>query len=304
MQIFLYLCRQIRANMQNRRMKPLILAGFLLSISGLLMSGCTALEKKQQAGAAVELNGHYIYRSTLDSLTLGMTTEDSTRAVQQYIRQWAQDILLSERAMSRTNKQIETLVEDYRRTLYAQAYEERLVEKRMSKTIFDSTVVAFYEQMPERFRLNESIVQGVLVIVPKDAPNMDKLRTALSKVNGKNANKALDDMEKYVYQNAVGYELFTDKWLTTTQMRNKMPIERADFEARLKAHNSVEVSDSAKIYLLQVTAKHLCGEAMPIEYARPEIEKIILNARQVEFLRKEREKLYNEAIQDKKINFF
>ena len=41
-----------------------------------------------------------------------------------------------------------------------------------------------------------------------------------------------------------------------------------------------------------------------IELPRPEIEKIVLNARQVEFLQKERERLYNEAIQEKKIQFY
>jgi hypothetical protein len=43
---------------------------------------------------------------------------------------------------------------------------------------------------------------------------------------------------------------------------------------------------------------------MPMDYARPEIEKIVLNQRQVEFLLKERERLYNEAIQDGTMKFY
>jgi hypothetical protein len=290
--------------MKKQRIIVSGLAGFLLVGSMLVMSACSAMEKKQQAGAAVELNGNYIYQSTLDALTLGLSGEDSTRVAQQYIRQWAQDILLYDEATTRSNKQIEALVEDYRRTLYVQAYEDKLVDKRMSKTILDSTVLDLYQSMPDRFRLEESIMQGVLVIVPTDAPQIDKLRNTLSKVSGEGSVKALDEVEKYVYQNASGYEIFADKWMTTTEMMNHMPLDRAEFENRLKARNMVEVSDSAKLYILQVTAKHMRGEAMPIEYARPEIEKIILNARRVEFLRKERERLYNEAIQDKKITFF
>ena len=113
-----------------------------------LLSSCAAYEKKAQSGAAVELNGHYLYHSTLDSLTLGLSSEDSLRVTQQYIRQWAQDILLYDKAMSRTNPQIEEMVADYRRTLYAQAYEEHLVERNMPKVIMDSSVIAIYEQMP------------------------------------------------------------------------------------------------------------------------------------------------------------
>jgi len=262
-----------------------------------LLYGCQAFEKKQQSGAAVELNGHYMYRSTLDSLTLGMNSEDSLRAAQQYIRQWAQDILLYDATMSHTNAQIETMVEDYRRTLYAQAYEERLVDKRMSKTITDSTVLALYQQMPERFKLDESIMKGMLVVVPSDAPNIQKLRQWM-------AAQSLDKIEKYAYQNASGYELFTEQWKTTTEIIRLVPMERADLENRLKGTNHIEVADSSKIYLLQITDKNMRGEAMPVEYARPQIEQIILNARRVEFMRKERERLYNEAIQERKIHFY
>ena len=267
------------------------------AVACLLLSGCQALEKKQQSGAAVELNGRYLYRSTLDSLTLGMNSEDSLRAAQQYIRQWAQDILLYDATMSHTNAQIETMVEDYRQTLYAQAYEERLVESRMSKTITDSTVNALYQQMPERFKLDESIMRGMLVVVPKDAPNIQKLRQWMSAQD-------LDKIEKYVYQNASGYELFTDQWKPTTEIIRLVPMERADLESRLRGANHIEVADSSKIYLLQITQKSMRGEAMPVEYARPQIEKIILNARRVEFMRKERERLYNEAIQKRKIHFY
>lgn len=271
--------------------------GIIVSaVACFLLSACTLWEKKQQAGAAVELNGHYLYRSTLDSLTLGMTSEDSTRVAQQFISQWAKELLVYDKASSHTNASIEELVESYRRALYVHAYEQRLVDRRMSKTILDSAVVAVYENQPDRFKLDESIMKGLLVIVPKDAPNIDKLRGWLNKVE-------LDKIEKYVYQNASGYELFADKWLTTTEMLRLMPIERADLESRLKTRNQVEISDSTKTYLLQATSKHMRGEAMPIDYARPEIEKMILNARQVEFINKERERLYNEAIQNKKVKF-
>lgn len=261
------------------------------------LAGCQVLEKKQQAGAAVELDGHYLYRSTIDSLTLGLSSEDSTQAAERYIRQWAEDILLYRNATAHTNEQIEALVAEYRRTLYAQAYEERLVAKRMPKTVADSAIAAIYEQMPNRFILSESILRGVLVVVHKDAPNVSKLRQWLVKLK-------LDDIEKYVYQNASGYELFTDKWLTTTEIIAQIPIERAELENKIRYNDRIEVADSTKTYILQITDKHMRGEAMPLDYARPLIEKIILNERQVSFLRQERNRLYNEAVKEGKVKFY
>ncbi len=276
--------------------------GYRLSVigciaAGLLLGSCTALEKQQKVGAAVEVNGQYLYRSTLDSLTVGLSSEDSLRMVQQYISQWTKDVLEYDKAKARTKSDLEKLVEEYRRALYVQAYEQQLIERHMPKAVPDSVVMQVYEQMPNRFLLDESIVKGILVVVPKDARDIAKLR-------GWMAKEKLDEIEKYAYQNASGYELFADKWLTTTDLLAHIPAERAEMENMLKAKNQIEVTDSLKTYILQVTEKHLRGEQMPMEYARPEIEKIVLYERQVDFLNKEREKLYNEAIQDQKIKFY
>ena len=267
----------------------------------MLVSACTAFEKKQQAGAVVEVQGHYLYLSTLDSLTLGMHGEDSMRVAQQYINQWAKDVVLYEEVRSKKadlgSTEIDRMVEDYRRALYTQAYEEYLVRRRMPKTVPDSTALGIYTRMPERFQLDESIMRGILVIVPTDAPKIDKLRKWL-------AAQSMDEIEKYAYQNASGYELFTDRWMTTTEMMQHVPVERTDLENRLKSKNQIELADSTKTYLLQVTDKRMRGEQMPFDYARPEIDKIVLSERQVDFLQKERERLYNEAIQKKKVIFY
>ena len=283
-----------------------LLAGFLCA-SIVMLSGCDALAKKQQAGAAVELNGHYLYRSTLDSLTLGLSSEDSLRVTQQFISQWAKDLLIYDNAQAHSSREIESLVEDYRRTLYVHAYEESLVDRRMNKSVYDSMAMDIYNKMPDRFRLDESIMKGLLVVVPNEAAKVEKLRKWLSEMKNQNVNadsKTLDNIEKYAYQNASGYELFVDKWLTTTEVLGHMPMERAELEAKLKAGNQVETADSLKTYILQVTEKHLRGEQMPLEYARPQIEKIVLSRRQVEFLQKERERLYNEALQSGEIKFY
>ena len=268
--------------------------------------GCGAFEKKQQEGAAVELNGHYLYQSTLDSLTVGLNSEDSMRVTQQFISQWAKDILMYDNAKDElaglsfrsqdTQQEIERLVEDYHRALYVQAYENYLVERRMSKTVPDSTVEQVYQQMPERFALSESIVKGMLVVVPNDAPNIAKLRQWMNKTE-------MDHIEKYAYQNATGYDLFSDRWLTTSDLLAHLPIERKELEAALKNKNQIELSDTLKTYLLQITDKHLVGSQMPLEVARPQIEKMVLSERQVEFLQRERERLYNEAVQERKIKF-
>jgi len=274
----------------------------ILFLAGLLLYGCRAYEKQQQAGAAVEVDGVYLYRSTLDSLTLGMSPEDSLRTVQQYVSQWAKDELMYKKALpdlplNGGRNEIERMVEEYRRALYVQSYERYLVERRMPKSVPDSVISQVYERMPERFMLDESIVKGMLVVVPNEARETAKLR-------GWMAKGMMDEIEKYAYKSASGYELFTDRWTTTSDLIAQMPMERGGMESALRSKNQIEVADSVRTYILQVTEKRIAGERMPMDYARGAIEKIVLNARELEFLNKERERLYNEAIQSGKVKFF
>ena len=276
----------------------------LLYISILLfcavLSGCQWFEQKRMTGVAVALNGQYLYQSTLDSLSFGLLSEDSARVVEQYVKQWAKDILVYDKAKGAVDKTIEALVEDYRRSLYVHAYEQELVERRMPKQVADSVVEQIYAAHPEKFELRESIAKGVLIVVPNGAPNMKKLRGWLTDLNEDN----LENIEKFAYNYAVGYELFTDQWRTAQQLLLTMPFEQDELDRLLRSKQQIELQDSLSTYILQVTDKRMAGEPMPIEYARPEIEKAVLSQRRVLFLQKERERLYEDAIKYNKIVFF
>ena len=276
----------------------------LLYISILLfcavLSGCQWFEQKRMTGVAVALNGQYLYQSTLDSLSFGLLSEDSARVVEQYVKQWAKDILVYDKAKGAVDKTIEALVEDYRRSLYVHAYEQELVERRMPKQVADSVVEQIYAAHPEKFELRESIAKGVLIVVPNGAPNMKKLRGWLTDLNEDN----LENIEKFAYNYAVGYELFTDQWRTAQQLLLTMPFEQDELDRLLRSKQQIELQDSLSAYILQVTDKRMAGEPMPIEYARPEIEKAVLSQRRVLFLQKERERLYEDAIKYNKIVFF
>lgn len=265
-----------------------------------LLSGCQWFEQKRMTGVAVALNGQYLYQSTLDSLSFGLSSEDSARVVEQYVKQWAKDILEYERAKGAAEKAIEALVEDYRRSLYVHAYEQELVERRMPKQVADSVVELIYAAHPEKFELRESLAKGVLIVVPHGAPNMKKLRGWLTDLNEEN----LENIEKFAYNYAIGYELFTDQWRTAQQLLMSMPFERDELNRLLRSKQQIELQDSLSTYILQVTDKRMAGEPMPIEFARPEIEKAVLSQRRVQFLQEERERLYEDAIKYNKIVFF
>lgn len=260
-----------------------------------VLYGCSLFEQKRHSGVVAEYKGKTLTYEEVQRQTIGMSTEDSARVAEQYIYQWAINLLEYDVAKDKLNKDIERMVEDYRRSLYIHEYEQYLIAQRMSKEVEDTIIKEFYDLHSHHFVLREAIVKGVLLVVPNGAPNMDLLR---KNIQHPEEEENIEWIEKFAYQYATGYELFLDNWKTVSQIILRMPFEKDDLNKQLKATRQIELQDSINTYLLQVTDLYQANQPMPIEYARPEIEKIMLAQRQVNFIQQERIGLYEKAIKE------
>lgn len=260
-----------------------------------VLYGCSLFEQKRHSGVVAEYKGKTLTYEEVQRQTIGMSTEDSARVAEQYIYQWAINLLEYDVAKDKLNKDIERMVEDYRRSLYIHEYEQYLIAQRMSKEVEDTIIKEFYDLHSHHFVLREAIVKGVLLVVPNGAPNMDLLR---KNIQHPEEEENIEWIEKFAYQYATGYELFLDDWKTVSQIILRMPFEKDDLNKQLKATRQIELQDSINTYLLQVTDLYQANQPMPIEYARPEIEKIMLAQRQVNFIQQERIGLYEKAIKE------
>lgn len=278
-------------------MKKIIIIILGLSI----LNSCNLFEERRLSGTAAEYNGKTITLKELQLLTAGLTPEDSTRVAEQYIRQWAINLIEYDIAKDQSNKTIELLVEDYRRSLYLHEYEERLVAQYMPRIIEDSVIQSFYDMHRNHFILPETIIQGVLLVIPHDAPNMAELR---KRIQHPDVEENIEWLEKFAYQYAVGYELFLDDWKNTNAVIVHIPLGVNELNKQLRTKRQIEVQDSVNTFILQVTDMHPEGAQMPLAYARKEIENILLHERQIEFLQREREALYNQAIKEGKLKLY
>lgn len=275
---------------------------FTVLIAALTMlASCHLFEERRLSGSVAEYNGKTITVGELQSITAGLATEDSARVAEQYIRQWAINLIEYDIAKDQSNKAIENLVEDYRRSLYLHEYEKNLIARRMPRAVEDTLIQSFYEQHQEQLILPETIIQGLLLVVPVGAPNMKDLRR---KIQEPGSEENIEWIEKFAYQYAVGYELFLEEWKSANELFLHMPFERDYLNKQLKGKSQIELQDSTNIYLLQITDFYRQGAQMPLTYARKKIEDIILRQRQVEFVQHERELLYEEAIKQGKLKLY
>jgi hypothetical protein len=281
--------------MKRTRRVYIILAGCAL----IGLSGCNLLQRDAKEGAVVQVGNNYLYAEDLAAVTQRATTpEDSARYAEAFIRRWATDILLYQEGKNHSTPEIEALVEDYRRSLYVAEYERYVVDKRMPKTVSDAEADTFYVHNTDRFILQENILRGALLVIPQDAPLQPELKKRLTDLTDE---ENLEYIEKYAYQYASGYELFTEQWRTGNQILMRMPTNK--WQKTLAAGKQYAEQDSTSLYLLQVTDCRLAGEPMPVDYAREAIDKIILSQRRVAFLQQQRKQLYDEAVIFGKVKF-
>ena len=266
-------------------------------VAGMLCS-CSLFTRKHHAGVAVEVDGKYLEYSELDALTVGLSGEDSALVADGYIKQWATEVLLYDKARDKVgDKHIEALVEDYRRSLYAHEYADRLLQ-RMPQNITTAEIDSFYMKHQSQFVLKDALVKGLLLIVPNGTPDLEKVKKAMRTTT----EKDLEEVEKYAYRYATGYELFTDEWVTLSQLAIWLPMKKADLQKQLKPNMMLQMADSVSTYVLQVNDVRAAGTIMPKEYARSEIKPVLLRERATEYLQKERERIYDDGVRFKKIH--
>ena len=272
----------------------------ILGILAITLTGCSHFTRKHQVGTVVEVNGQSLLMSDLTPITNGLHGNDSTEVADAYIRQWATNILIAEKVKQAYDEHIEDLVKDYRTHLYAQQYEQQLIARRFKNNIAEEEVDSFYTTHSNEYILPQTIIHGALVVIPLETPDQQKLTKWMQDLTEDN----LEHIEKYCYRYATSYQLFIDHWVSISQLQLWIPSSVTDLPNRLHNNKQLIFQDSLSTYVLQLTEVYTQGQPMPIDYARPKIEQVLLQQQKILFIQREREQLYEEALRFNKIKIY
>lgn len=270
----------------------------------LLLASC---QQSQQESAdripVMEVEGKFLYLDQIENIIPpNINAEDSIEIVKSYMRKWATDILMYENAKRNVSDQheIDQLIEDYRKSLTIHQYQQKLIQQRLPKEPSDSDMVKFYEEYKDQFILNESLIQGILLVLPQGAPNLANVRKWVQSGNA----KALEQIEKYSIQNALSYDYFSNKWVPVTEIFRKIPVQNESPSEFVSKHKFFETQDSLKIYLLNIQNFRKNGDKEPFERAKEKISNLIINKMKSDFITDFEKEIYSDAVNDGNITFF
>ncbi len=245
------------------------------------------------------------------SLTLGelnravpdnLAAQDSIAIAEDYISRWVRTKLMLRQAeinLSAEEKDVEQLLEEYRTSLLVHLYQQKMLEQKHSPLVTSREIEEYYTQMQDNFNLQESIIKGIFIRIPKDAPNQDLLRKWINSADLEN----LVNIEAYAFRNARTYEQFVETWVPFSRINSLLPEAVGNEERFLRWNTFYETSDGTYNYFLSITDYKLPGSSAPIKYVEERIKAILLNKKRIEFIQQLGADLYDEAIKEKIVSF-
>jgi len=251
----------------------------------------------------VKVQGKILYKNALnDIIPAGLSKEDSIIAAEYFIRAWINENLLYDLALKNINNKenVELLVENYRKSLLINQFQEQLVNERLSKEIDEQSLYDYYNNNKEILKLEKPLVKGLFLKVPENAPQLDEIRRWYKLITP----NSRESLEKYSLSNAVVFEFFVNNWMDFSDVMDNFPqnkINKEDFNLNKK---TIEKQDNGYYYLLNITDFLQPGANAPYEYVKNTVKEILINQRRIDFLKKTEEELYKRALDKGDIQFY
>ena len=262
-------------------------------LTGVLYS-CS--EKEQVEGAVARVNDRYLMKEEIESLMPeNQTAQDSLLFRNNYINAWATRELLYEKALINVrseDKEIEDLVEDYRRELLIDRYKRAVLQQDLDTVLTDEDLDEYYENNKNVYRLNEDLLQLRLIHFSVEINEKKEIERLFSS----NSNEDLELLEERELE-FFALSLNDSMWVSKTQAEARFPLLKE--QKSLKKDQFIKKEDSLGVYLVAIKDVLHRNDIAPKSYVIPTIRQMILHNRKLELMNEIEKTLVMDAINNK-----
>lgn len=269
----------------------------------LLLSGCDLFRKKDEEPVAqtqekplARVLNKYLYYSDVEGIQgKNFSKEDSAAVVSSYINSWIQKQLLLTRAeatVDENSEDVRNKLEDCKNTIMIYEFEREYLKQRLDTLISEKTLRDYYEAHIENFHLKQNIFKGLFLKIPKNAPDLAKVKGMVA--SGK--SKDIQELKSYCVRFADYYTLEDTIWINFDEVVKNTPF--ADVQDKgefLEKNRFAEMQDNKYVYLLRVKDYKISKEISPFEFAVEQIRGILVNKRRIALINELKQSIYKEA---------
>jgi hypothetical protein len=280
---------------------------FLLIITALLLSGsCTFFDNVSKGDKVVQIGNAVLYKSDLDKvMPRNASVEDSAVFVAQFIDSWALRQLLvmkAEEQLPKNEKDVTSLLEEYKTQLLVFRYENMYVEQRLDTLIEESEKRDYYNLYKESFVTKNGLFRGRFIKMHNSSPSLQMIKRLAAKRDTDGA----EELEKLAYDTAYKYDDYGNNWVDLSIVARDMDMDITQLWERLGklqsgSKSAIETRDSVNSNFLQVIEYIEPGCNSPFEYNANKIRDIILSKRKQELLTQLHKDIMSDALAGNKI---
>lgn len=282
------------------QIKSLIILSVVLTLAS-----CDIFKNSDDRKPIARVNEHFLYEDDLKNvIAKGITGEDSTLLVRNFIDKWATQQLLIDGAelnlAEEKQNNFDRLVQQYKTDLYSKAYLEALVKQNLDTAVDYQEVKQYYQLNKDAFRLNEELLKLRYVHVDENIIDFKGIKERFKRFDTED-KIALDSIALQFKS----YSLNDSIWVKMSQVILKVPgVNSENKEQLLKKSNFIERKDSLGVYLMQINDVLLRNDIAPLEYVKPTINQIVINKRKLELIKKLEKDITKDAIENKQFEIY
>lgn len=229
--------------------------------------------------------------------------DDSILMSRNYIRNWVTKQLLLHKALenlSEEEKNIRKQVEDYQTSVLIYRYKQKLITQKLSEEIENEKIEKYYEENKINFVLSTPIVKAVFFVLPKTAPQLDRMRKWFKSEKPEDQ----EQLEDYCIAHAKKYDDFHNNWIELKFLFNLMPEEEDKLENELRHTRNIVKEDDENYYFLKIKEVYKEQNVAPLDYVRDEITLILKNKKKIEFESDLEKQINEEAVRKKYVKIY
>ena len=283
----------------NNRPTSLFIAVIVL----LAMTSCetvTSFVRELRYGQVVaKVGSHRLYASELASyIPDSASPEDSTRLALQYINTWASDQLftdVAERELSKSEKNVDSELEDYRHSLLKYRYEQKYVNQRLDTAVTKAQIEKYYDDHAENFKLSLPIAKAVYMNISADSPNLEIIKKKMRS----DKPEARIEADSIAFSSAFRYTDFGDRWVDLVKLSREVGTDYGTLLSQVRDGYAELPDGNGNLNIVYFFSLMRAGQTGPVEYFEEQIRDIILSTRKQALLsRLERDLIENARNQE------
>ena len=278
--------------------------GLMVGCALLMGPGCGAVEEGPDRPIARAFDQVLSWDDLRQVIPPDASPADSAAMAEQYIEMWLrqQAILhMAEQNQVAGTLDMESQLEDYRRSLVIFGYEQALVDQKLDTAVTPADVEAYYTDHQPNFELKEAVLRMRWFKV--NEPDKRTLR----KMTDRFLHGDVDELhELELWRGRAGLPIIdhSDRWCPVPAVLAEMELASAQQGTDLGRTGKQVVTSENGAWFIDVVEFRAQNSISPLDMVRSDIRAILLNQRKLQLIEDMRASVYAQAIENKDVERF